>query len=525
MNKKYTQLFATAILFLLVFNTNTYAQTGFLETFGTSPIPTASNDYGRRTSSNVSSSFEYGTSIANSDNYEKTNIDNGFYAVVAPEFIYSGVLPGFYFWTSPTNGEGRFVEDHTPNDTNGAVLVVNAQTTNTEYYHRDFAFSPDSFYEASFWIYVVNPSTQTTLSIKDPGTNAVLGSVATEGIFAAAAEWKNYKITFKTPSASCGNTTARLVLENVLQGGSGNDYYIDDIEVKKLSADPGNIGFTFTCPTTTAAAEVCTEPVQGETFTVSDGNSKTFNQPATNYGFVFDVFSLDNSFNMKINGTSLSTAELEFQSEDTPAPGINVRFVDGTAYEVGTPKIWEMTGTQDAPLIRVEISPLGEVKMYGSKVSGGPLFPLELFNGNALNNVVWNTNATNQVIIDQNVVGETNMTGRGYGLNIIPCICYDDPNLIGTASDTKHGITLLQRAGVDNGNWPMIRKGAHTALESNTKGFVVTRVATSELTAITNPVDGMMVYDTTVKCLKIYTTDTAIPGNSGWKCFSTPTCP
>ena len=72
------------------------------------------------------------------------------------------------------------------------------------------------------------------------------------------------------------------------------------------------------------------------------------------------------------------------------------------------------------------------------------------------------------------------VTSAIYTVTVNSCstICYDLPNTgAGIDDDTKFGITLLQRAGTDNGNWPMVRKGAHIALESNTKGFVITRVA------------------------------------------------
>jgi len=103
-------------------------------------------------------------------------------------------------------------------------------------------------------------------------------------------------------------------------------------------------------------------------------------------------------------------------------------------------------------------------------------------------------------------------------LDIVLTACYDLPNTATAGVDTKHGITILQRAGADNGNWPMIRKSAHTALESNTKGFVITRMTTAEVTAIVSPQEGMMVYDTTAKCLKLY-------DGTAWSCFVTPTCP
>lgn len=96
------------------------------------------------------------------------------------------------------------------------------------------------------------------------------------------------------------------------------------------------------------------------------------------------------------------------------------------------------------------------------------------------------------------------------------CICYNDANTTGAAVDSKHGITLLKRAGENNGNWPMNRSSAHTVLESNTKGFVITRVAGT--TGITTPQEGMMVYDTVDNCLKLY-------DGTNWSCFSMPACP
>ena len=115
-----------------------------------------------------------------------------------------------------------------------------------------------------------------------------------------------------------------------------------------------------------------------------------------------------------------------------------------------------------------------------------------------------------------------NDQGQGVGssqdFTINGCICYNDANTSAAGPETKHGITLLNRAGADNGNWPMIRKSAHTVLESNTKGFVITRMSTSQIASIVSPQEGMMVYDTDIKCLKLY-------DGTAWSCFSTPTCP
>lgn len=82
---------------------------------------------------------------------------------------------------------------------------------------------------------------------------------------------------------------------------------------------------------------------------------------------------------------------------------------------------------------------------------------------------------------------------------------------------TQHGITSLQRAGATHDNWPMVRKGAYTALESKTKGFVLNRLTTEQKNALT-PVKGMMVYDTSLNCLSIY-------NGREWKCFNKIGCP
>lgn len=112
------------------------------------------------------------------------------------------------------------------------------------------------------------------------------------------------------------------------------------------------------------------------------------------------------------------------------------------------------------------------------------------------------------------------------------CVCSGDRNTLfcfkpsletGTALETKHGITALGRAGSDNSNWPMIRKGAWTALEANTKGFVLNRLTDAQVAAIpaSNLVIGMTVYNITQDCLMINTTGTA----SGWKCLRNQGCP
>ena len=133
--------------------------------------------------------------------------------------------------------------------------------------------------------------------------------------------------------------------------------------------------------------------------------------------------------------------------------------------------------------------------------------------------VVTNTGSTFNV--DGQAQGQT--AGSSANASVNGCYCYKPAQTTGTGLDTNHGITALGRAGDDNSNWPMVRKGAWTVLEAKTKGFVVNRLTDAQITDIPSADlrEGMMVYNITQDCLQINIDGTA----TGWKCFNTQTCP
>lgn len=177
----------------------------------------------------------------------------------------------------------------------------------------------------------------------------------------------------------------------------------------------------------------CRQDINPVPFSVQNGTTKTFTMPATDFGFVFDIYALDNSFNLSINGVMLATQEINFQGYLQTR---TVRFKDGTTYgyETGdlapptplpagrTYDIWSLQGTPSAPLVRVVIAKDGTVSIFGSKTSGGVLEPLELYNGNSFNKITWNTSGSNTVIASQQVHEATNMSGSGTGKQITPCV-------------------------------------------------------------------------------------------------------
>ncbi len=171
----------------------------------------------------------------------------------------------------------------------------------------------------------------------------------------------------------------------------------------------------------------CRQDVTPTPFRVNNGDSKTFNMPATSFGFVFDIYFLDNSFNMTINGTKLATTEIQFQDNIGGSPQ-NVAFADNSGtYEHNYPGIWTYDGnaingnSTAVPIVRVVISPDGTVSMYGVKQNRGPLYPLKLVNGNSFNKVPWNTGSSNTVIASQQIFNSTTMNGIGTGKTIITC--------------------------------------------------------------------------------------------------------
>lgn len=203
---------------------------------------------------------------------------------------------------------------------------------------------------------------------------------------------------------------------------------------------------------------------------------ETFTLPAADYGFVFDIFELDNSFDMKINGVHILASERMLQlcsglsptwtgatwkSHDVPFKDINfenpknnndrnlrnIRFQDGTIYGANDQaEIWDIKGTPENPAIRVVIGKDGSINLYGSKVSNGPLFPLEIYNFTSeyefnsdescgltslsrkkerikykLNTVTWHNDRDNIVEISQAKINVTRLKGSGYGQQKVSC--------------------------------------------------------------------------------------------------------
>ncbi|MCK0156597.1 T9SS type B sorting domain-containing protein [Cellulophaga sp. F20128] len=129
-------------------------------------------------------------------------------------------------------------EDHTPNDTNGKHLIVNASHTAGEFYKRTVAgLCENTTYEFSAWLINLLPSNTgcanggIPINIKFQILNAIDNSVivsADTGELRGtnSPEWLRRSLTFTTPP---GQTNVILQMINNGAGGCGNDLGIDDI--------------------------------------------------------------------------------------------------------------------------------------------------------------------------------------------------------------------------------------------------------------------------------------------------------
>ena len=141
-------------------------------------------------------------------------------------------------------------------------------------------------------------------------------------------------------------------------------------------------------------------------FNIANGASHVSPLITVDNYLVLDIFSLDNSFNIQINGNDVA-GELQFQNGE---PGNTALFDDGTGYgQSGNPDIWTITGTHGTPLLRVVINQAGQFELFGTRTNNGPLEPMTLTTPAGI--VSWNGSGNNTITVGQSVIGPTNMQG------------------------------------------------------------------------------------------------------------------
>lgn len=127
-------------------------------------------------------------------------------------------------------------EDHTPNDTNGYMMIVNASFTPGDFYVQTVdGLCDNTTYEFAAWILnILKTSACGNSGIKpnvtfniETASGTVLQSYKTGDIpVSDVPQWKQYGLFFTTPA----NTNSVVIrMTNNAPGGCGNDLVLDDI--------------------------------------------------------------------------------------------------------------------------------------------------------------------------------------------------------------------------------------------------------------------------------------------------------
>ncbi len=170
-------------------------------------------------------------------------INDGFYAVVAPAYIYDGwfIDDGWgSWWTDGWDGPNP-IYDYSGTE-NGAALVINAGENLTPFYEREALIQGGATYRASFKLFVVQATVQVGIDIIDPVTQNVLYTMQTieyvndynnDNID----EWQDVVIDFTMPGI-CSAKEVVVSFRNHFALVNGNDYYVDNISLEKIADAP-----------------------------------------------------------------------------------------------------------------------------------------------------------------------------------------------------------------------------------------------------------------------------------------------
>ncbi|CAN5724423.1 hypothetical protein BH11BAC4_BH11BAC4_23150 [soil metagenome] len=151
---------------------------------------------------------------------------------------------GFYSYSSSTgncfNGDWiTLPEDHTAGDVGGKMFFVNANPTAAAFFIATLSgFKPGTTYEFGVWMMNLckinggcSPLPPNILITLRTPAGMTVGSFQTGQISSSyAPSWKKYFAFFTTPAEA---TSLVLKMEDLTNGGCGNDFTMDDITVRE----------------------------------------------------------------------------------------------------------------------------------------------------------------------------------------------------------------------------------------------------------------------------------------------------
>ena len=190
---------------------------------------------------------------------------------------------GHYTYTSYTSdcfrGDWFTMEDHTPGDASGNMLLVNSSyTTGTFFKTTISGLKGGTTYEFGVWLmnvckitekcpFPLLPNLTIALLTPEGKTVAQIGTGEVERV--RSPQWTQHTIIFTAPPAL---TSLTLVMMNSQPGGCGNDFALDDITFRECIKIPPPV---VTTPKTTAPKTTTPKTTAPKTTTPKTTTPKT----------------------------------------------------------------------------------------------------------------------------------------------------------------------------------------------------------------------------------------------------------
>ena len=192
------------------------------------------------------------------------------------------------------------------------------------------------------------------------------------------------------------------------------------------------------------------------TMVVNSGVTKAFNINGSTDGYIIDVSSIDNSFNLIINGIRLVQNEIQFHPGSKLDGQSLIHFASDNTYygKNGNSNIWSLNYKNQDPSflsLRIFISSTGNFSIQGKRTKTAAFEDLSIdADDPQFNQVIWYSAATNVIEISQLVSGPTFFYSIGYGLNCTSDIDGDGiPNHLDLDSDNDGIPDVIEAGGVD----------------------------------------------------------------------------
>ncbi|MDA3613319.1 T9SS type A sorting domain-containing protein [Polluticaenibacter yanchengensis] len=259
------------------------------------------------------------------------------------------------------------IGDHTPNDVDGRMMVVDANNEKDAFFRRRFAnVEPGSTYEFSAWIANINTGAQikpnVTFEVIDPITYQVLRTYTTGEITSGA--WVKYGLTsFIAPSSSFD-----LVIRNNGFGGSGNDLALDDIRFKLLPpSDPFTTVSHSDCNQSRGSITVTSPIAAGFEYSISSAPTTWQTSPVFN-NLLPGIYTISTRYIGSVNCvvSTVDTVQVSICGKlFMDGNGMNDGFVNGNLYNGSEPMYAVLYNNTTNKVDSIVPLTNGEYKHYG----------------------------------------------------------------------------------------------------------------------------------------------------------------